>query len=84
MKKTFQSKEIGVMVLKDDKAWGIDFQDDSSTSFGWIYPTKAELKSEKICKKPEDMSKDGRNTGQLSLGKVVKVERITILKILEE
>jgi len=82
-----ETKETGVMVMKDGKAWGIVYEDGQSTSYGWINPAdkKAVVHNPKYCRKPTDVTYKGSYlTEELKTGKLVNVERITTVKILGE
>jgi len=76
--------ETGVMVMKNGKAWGIEYEDGQSTSYGWIEPEDAPIHDPKHCKRPTDVTyEDSYLTDELKKGKLVAVERITTVKIID-
>ena len=75
-------KETGVMVMKDGLAWGIEYEDGYSTSFGWINPADAPIHNPKYCKRPEDVTyKNSPHFRELKTAKLVEVERTTSVEI---
>jgi len=79
--------EKGVMVMKDDLAWGVTYADGHSTSYGWLNPAdpNAEIHSSKYFKKPTDATWKGSHyEEELKKGKLVKVYRITTVHKMEE
>ena len=76
--------ERGVMVMKDGKAWGITYEDGRSTSYGWMEPEDAPIHNPKFCQKPTDVTcEDSHYTEELKTGRLVEVERVTEVKILD-
>lgn len=74
--------EKGVMIMKGGLAWGITYEDGHSTSYGWVPPEVAPIHDPRFCKKPIDATHDGSPyISELKKGKVVRVERITKVKI---
>jgi hypothetical protein len=70
--------ETGVMIMKNGKAWGCEYDDGHSTSYGWIDPCKAPIHDPKYCKKQTDVTYSGSHyTKELMTGKVVMVIRKT-------
>lgn len=70
--------ETGVMVMKNGKAWGVEYSDGRSTSYGWIAPENAPIHSPKHCKGPLDVTYPGSPyIRELSTAKLVSVERRT-------
>jgi hypothetical protein len=70
--------EKGVMVVKDGKGWGINYEDGHSTSYGWIPLEDAQLYDHRYCKHPTDATYQGSlDTKELGTGKLVRVERRT-------
>ena len=77
--------EVGVMVMKNGKAWGIEYEDGHSTSYGWIDPTKAPIHNPKHCTKTTDVTYSGSHyIKELKTGKLVMVERKTIVTIYKD
>lgn len=77
-----RKEETGVLVMKNGKAWGINYSDGKSTSYGWIDPVNAPLKDEKYVKKPSDVTYRGSHyVDELIDADVVKVTRITTVEI---
>ncbi len=75
--------ERGVMVMKDGKAWGINYQDGQCTSYGWIDPCDAPIHNPVYCKSQTDITYKGSPyTKELSTGKLVNVERITSVVVM--
>jgi len=75
-------KEVGVMVMKDGKAWGIEYADGHSTSYGWIEPEDAPIHNPKFCKKTTDVTSEGSNyIDELKTGELVMIQRITTVTI---
>ena len=76
--------ERGLMVMKDGKAWGEEYADGQSTSYGWLNPAdkRAEIHNPEFCKKPTDVTYKGSHyTDELLTAKLVSVERVTTVKI---
>lgn len=85
MKTISRKVEYGVLVMKNDKAWGVNYSDGRSTSYGWIDPANAELSDSEYCKHPEDLTyQESPYVGELKAGKLVFVERITQVNIINE
>ena len=77
------SVEIGVMVMKNNKAWGVEYEDGRSTSYGWIDPACAEISNPDYCLKPTSVTYKGSPyEKELSTACLVKVERKTVLTVL--
>ena len=77
--------EVGVMIMKDGKAWGIIYEDGRSTSYGWMDPEAAPIHDPKYCKETTDVTYEGSHyTKELLTGKLVSVERITTVNIMGE
>jgi hypothetical protein len=83
--KTFSKRKIGAMLVKSDKAWGIAYEDGHSTSMGWISPIEAEMHDPKYYKTPQDLCPpcSNRNRTEMMRGRLVLVEKIITVKILE-
>lgn len=74
--------ERGTMVMKDGKAWGVEYSDGHSTTYGWIDPEKAPIHSMGV-KWPSDIAYRGAHfLKELKTGTVEVVERITTVKVL--
>lgn len=70
--------ETGVMVMKNGKAWGVEYADGHSTSYGWIATEDAPIHNPEFCKKTTDVTyKDSHYTKELLTAEVVHVERRT-------
>ena len=70
--------EKGVMIMKDGKAWGIDYEDGHCTSYGWIDPEDAPIHNPEFCTKVTDVTYEGSYLiDELKTGKLVLVERRT-------
>jgi hypothetical protein len=77
-------KEIGVMVMKNGKAWGVEYEDGHSTSYGWIAPEKAPIHNPKFCKKTTDVTySNSLYVKELLTATIVHVERETIVRVVE-
>ena len=79
--------EEGVMVMKDGKAWGIEYEDGQVTSWGWINPsdTRAKIHDPRYCKSPTDVTFRGSYLEpELRTGKLAKVVRKTTVKVIGE
>lgn len=75
--------EKGVMVMKDGKAWGIEYEDGQCQSYGWIDPENADIHNPEFCKNPTDVTYKGSYyIKELQTAKLVMVERITEVKFL--
>ena len=78
-------EEIGVMVMKDGKAWGKTYADGQSTSYGWMAPEQAPIHNSKYCTKTTDVTyKDIYYTEYLKTGKLVKVKRTIKVEVLDD
>ncbi len=76
--------EKGVMVMKDGNAWGETYADGHSTSYGWMRPEDAPIHDPRFCTKPTDVTYAGSHyIKELEKGKVVKVERLITVNIIE-
>lgn len=72
----------GVMVMKDDLAWGKTYSDGQCTSYGWMDPCDAPIHDPKFCKETTDVTYLGSPyIKELLKGKLVLVERETIVRI---
>lgn len=70
--------ENGVMVMKNGKAWGVEYSDGRSKSYGWIEPENAPIHDPEFCKGPLDVTyADSPYIPELSTAKLVSVERRT-------
>jgi len=79
-----QKIEKGLMVMKNGKAWGIQYQDGRCTSYGWIDPVYAPIHEPEFLHKPEDVTyTDSPDISELRKGELVPVERKTTVKILK-
>ena len=70
--------EKGVMVIKDGKAWGLEYADGQCTSYGWVDLEDAKLYDPEFCKKTTDVTyRNSHYINELSTAKLVAVERRT-------
>lgn len=75
-------EEIGVMIIKEGKAWGVNYKDGQSTSYGWIDIESAPIHDPRFCKNTTDATYKGSYlTDELKTGKLVMVKRITTVEI---
>jgi hypothetical protein len=75
--------EIGVMVMKNGKGWGITYEDGQSTTYGWIPPEDAPIHNPQFCKSTTDVTYEGGYLiEELKKGKLIAVERITTVEII--
>jgi hypothetical protein len=84
MSKLLESPKIetGIMVMKNDMAWGVTYKDGQSTSYGWVRPEDALIFNAEFCKRPEDVTySDSSYIKELQTGALVQVERRTIVTI---
>lgn len=76
--------ERGLMVMKNGKAWGIDYEDGYCTSYGWINPTDAPIHNPEFCKTVQDATyKNGPYFKELSAAKLVMIERKTKVRVIK-
>jgi len=76
--------EKGVMVMKGGKGWGITYEDGHSTSYGWMDAESAPIHDPKYCKKTTDVTYAGSHlVPELETGKLVTVERVTNVNIID-
>jgi len=76
--------EEGVMVMKNGKAWGVEYADGRSNSYGWIAPEYAPIHDPKYCTEVTDVTHRGSHyTEELLTGKLVKVKRKITVETLE-
>jgi len=47
--------EKGVMVYKDGKGWGITYEDEYATEYGWLLIDDAPIHNPEYCKKVTDV-----------------------------
>lgn len=77
--------EKGVMVVKDGKGWGCLYNDGKSFSEGWRSLENAEIHDPRFCTKPTDVTyRDSPYIHELITAKLVKVERITQVRIIPD
>jgi hypothetical protein len=70
--------ETGVMVMKNGKAWGIEYEDGQCTAYGWIDPCEAPIHDPRFCETPADVTyQNSPYLKELSMAKLVMVERKT-------
>ena len=70
--------EKGVMIMKDGKAWGKEYEDSHSTSYGWIIPENAPIHDPDFCKATTDATYAGSPyIDELKTGKLISVTRKT-------
>ncbi len=75
--------ETGVMVVKNGKAWAQTYADGHSTACGWVDIENGEIHNPEFCKKPTDVTySNSHYITELLTAQVVKVERTTMVKIL--
>ena len=76
--------EIGVMVMKNGKAWGCVYDDGHSTSYGWMNPVDAPIYEPEYCTKPTDVTyRNSPYLAELATAELVMVERTITVKIKE-
>ncbi len=78
--------EKGVMIMKDGKAWGVTYSDGHCTCHGWVEPENGKIHDPDYCRKPHNDSSFNDSSDMTSLrttAKVVRVERETIVRVLE-
>jgi hypothetical protein len=76
--------EKGVMVMLNGKAWGIEYNDGRSTSYGWISPEDAILSDPRFLTEPWHLTyRNSPYIKELQKGKIINVERRTEI-IIEE
>jgi hypothetical protein len=75
--------ERGVMIMKDGKAWQVVYNDGKSREEGWGAPETAPIHDPVYCREPTDVTYKGSpSEKELRKGKVVLVERETIVRVL--
>ena len=68
--------------MKNGKAWGTEYADGHSTSYGWIAPEDAPIHDPKYCTKVTDVTHKGSHyINELLTGTLVKVKRTTLVEI---
>lgn len=81
--KVFKGIKRGVMVMKNDKAWGVKYKDGQCTAYGWIDPIGAPIHDPRFCTNPLSVTyQNSPYAKELVTAKLVHVERETILRIL--
>ena len=76
-------EEIGVMVVKDGKAWGNIISDGQITLDGWVDIENAQIRDSKYCHNPTDFTWEGsKEAKELLKGRLVKVKRTTKVELL--
>ncbi|MDD5006846.1 MAG: hypothetical protein PHC68_00420 [Syntrophorhabdaceae bacterium] len=72
--------KTGVMVMKNEKAWGTVYEDGHFTEDGWGEAIFAPIHDPKFCIKTTDVTyKDSPYIKELLTAKLVRVKRITKL-----
>jgi hypothetical protein len=70
--------EIGVMIMKNGKAWGIAYEDGHETNWRFIDVEEAEIFDPKDIEKPTDVTYQGSpKWAELSGARIVAVKRTT-------
>ena len=70
--------EVGVMLMKNGKAWGNIFNDGKSSASGWVNKQYAPIHDPKYTTCPSDLTyKYSRYIDELNTGTLVPVKRIT-------
>jgi len=70
--------ESGVMIMKNGKAWGVDYDDGRARSYGWIEPEDAPIHDPKYTKTTTGVTYSGSPyIKELLTAKLVNVERRT-------
>jgi hypothetical protein len=70
--------EIGVMIVKGGKAWGVAYEDAMETNWRFIDVEEAEIFDPRYVKNPTDVTyKDSPYVAELSGAKLVKIIRTT-------
>jgi len=73
----------GVLIMKGDLAWGIEYQDGHSKSYGWVEPSKGDIHNPEYCKVPKDATyANSPYIRELEKGRFVNVRK-TITTTLE-
>lgn len=74
--------ETGVMVMNGDLGWGVKYEDNQVTEYGWISTEKAIVADPKFVKRPTDFTYPGScHTSELKKGKLVMVKRVTTVEV---
>jgi hypothetical protein len=74
--------EKGVMVMKNGRAWGVEYEDDDRIVYGWIDPENATIYNTVYCKDPIDvLSQDSRYAREMVGAVLVPVVRTTMLTL---
>lgn len=73
--------EFGMMIMKDEKAWGTIDVDGSATITGWVNPCVAYFYDSEYVEKITDIVPKGDNTEEILTGKMVRVKRTTKIEI---
>jgi hypothetical protein len=70
--------EVGVMIVKNNKAWGVVYEDGPSSGYGWVSPETGTLYDERSTIKPTDVTYQGSSyIKELKNAEVIKVVRRT-------
>lgn len=72
---------VGVMVMKDGKAWGVNYSDGQCTSYGWIDPILADIQDPRFCTRPTDVTYvNSPYIDELRTAKCVMVKKTIIVE----
>lgn len=73
---------VGLMVMKDGKAWGTVYDDGNSVCYGWTDPIHAKISEARFCKYTNCFTYAGSHyEEELKKGKFVKVRRTTTIVV---
>ena len=82
----FTREESGTMVMNErGDCWGIIYGDGQSTTYGWVHPANAELRSATL-RRPAAVTYPGSPyEKELQMyGRIVKVKRLVTVEVLQE
>lgn len=76
--------ERGVILMhKNGKAWGIEYEDGQCTSYGWVDVDEAVIYDPLYCKKPSDIVYKGSpDTAMVNEGFLMLIERTTEVRFI--
>lgn len=74
--------EKGVMVMKNGRAWGVEYDDGHCKVYGWLEPETATIYNPVYCKDPIDvLSQDSAYAREMVGAVLVPVVRTTMLTL---
>lgn len=69
----------GVMVVKDGKAWGVEYEDGKGRAYGWVEIANGEIHDPRYCKHPLDVTYVGSHDEKKLAGATLLLARQIVI-----